>query len=76
VKQEVEAEKRAKISSGEHPNGLFNESSPDTWEFMGVRVKPPKVVLCIATGLTQATQRVDNVIADEASVCTYIYIYV
>ena len=74
VKKEVDAEKRAKISA-EHPNSS-NQSSSDTWEFMGLRVKPPKAILGITTGLTEATRRVDNVIADEVCVCIFPLMFI
>ena len=65
VKKEVEAEKKAKVSS----DNPLSASSADTWEFMGVRVQPPRAVLGLVTGLSEATRRVDTVIADEVSVC-------
>lgn len=67
VKKEVEAEKESKLASGSQD--ALVSSNRDTWEFMGLKVKPPQVILGVTTGLTDASRRVDTVIADEVRLC-------
>ena len=67
IKKEVEAEKKEKAAAGPSQQAVAGASG-DTWEFMGLQVKPPQALLGITSGFSNATRRVETVIADEVSI--------